>query len=368
MNVQLVSRTAVSTMMRRRLLVALPLALLLAAPASTAWAKDSVKVSVSDATGSPLIVNNGQAVGTIQLFYTVTAPEFTLGAFATFNVDWITVLGGGKATNYGSGVTFSLQQDQQGGYVDLSPSPGTFLLTAAGQTGVSTVTVFITTDKDGNPPSDADGTELVGNLKLDAGSSVGTVSNIQVHIRLVHPSPSQCLRAYDFVTDQDFSIGILSTTSLVVPKNGAHKDQVVSSNPGQFSDNVLIANTCATDQSFDLGIGLDPAFSPNGANAVFSFTEAGEFDTSNYNVIHSGAGSPHGQVLCLQNVIVPAGTSFLATVHSKVADNLPKGSLPADGTFDFAATLFQNVNSGCTGAPHPLAAPNPATFTLPFTF
>jgi hypothetical protein len=67
-------------------------------------------------------------------------------------------------------------------------------------------------------------------------------------------------------------------------------------------------------------------------------------------------------------VTVPAGSSFLATVHSKVADNLPKGSLPADGTFDFAATLFQNVNSGCTGAPHPLASPNPATFTLPFTF
>ncbi len=28
-----------------------------------------------------------------------------------------------------SGVTFDLQQDQQGGNVDLSPSPGTFLLT-----------------------------------------------------------------------------------------------------------------------------------------------------------------------------------------------------------------------------------------------
>jgi hypothetical protein len=354
-------------MMMRRLLVVLPLALLLAAPGSAA-AKDSVKATVANATGSPVIVNNGQAVGTIQLFYTVNAPQFPLGAFATFDVNWMTVLGGGRATNYGSGVTFDLQQDQQGGYVDLSPSPGSFLLTAVGQTGVSTVTVFITTDKDGNPPSDADGTELVGNLKLDAGSSVSTVSNIQVHIRLVHPSPSQCLRAYDFVTDQDFSIGILSTTSLNVPKNGAHKDQVVSSNPGQFSDNVLIANTCATDQSFDLGIGLDPGFSPNGANAVFSFTEAGAFDTSNYNVILSGTGTPRGQVLCLQNVTVPAGSSFLATVHSKVADNLPKGSLPADGTFDFAATLFQNVNAGCTGAPHPLASPNPATFTLPFTF
>ena len=341
-------------------------ALLFTLGAGTAWAKDSVKVTVSNASASPVIVNNGQAVGTIQLFYTVTAASFPLGAFATFDVNWLTVLGTPRATNYGSGVEFDLLQDQQGGYVDLSPSPGSFLLTAAGQSGVSTVTVYISTDKDGNPPPSADGTEIVGNLKLDAGSAVGTVSNIQVHIRLVHPV-SQCLRAYDFVTDQDFVVGILSTTSLNVPKNGAHKDQVVSSNPGQFSDNVLIVNTCPIDQSFDLGIGLDPGFSPQGANAVFTYTATGEFDTSSFNVILLGAGTPRGQVLCLQNVTVAAGSSFLATVHSKVADNLPKASLPADGNFDFAATLFQNVNSACTGAPHPLASPNPATFTLPFT-
>jgi hypothetical protein len=366
MNVERISRIAVSTIVRR-FLVVLPIALLLAAPGSAA-AKDSVKVTVSNATGAPIIVKNGEATGTIQLFYTVNAAQFTLGAFATFDLNWIIVQGGGNPTNYGSGVTFDLQQDQQGGNVDLSPSPGTFLLTAIGQSGVSTVSVFITADKDGNPPSNADGTDLVGNLKLDAGSKVGTVSSIQVHIRLVHPSSSQCLRAYDFVTDQDFNVGILSTTSLTVPKNGAHANQVVSSNPGQFSDNVLIANTCATDQSFDLGVGLDSGFAPNGANAVFTFTEVGAFDTSNYTVIKAGTGTPRGQVLCLQNVTVAAGSSFLATVHSKVADNLPKAFLPADGTFDFTATLFQNVNSGCTGAPHPLASPNPATFTLPFTF
>ena len=152
----------------------LPIALLLAAPGS-AVAKDSVKVTVSNATGSPIIVKNGEATGTIQLFYTVNAAEFTLGAFATFDLNWIIVQGGGT-TNYGSGVTFDLQQDQQGGNVDLSRSPGTFLLTATGQSGVSTVSVFITADKDGNPPSNVDGTDLVGNLKLDAGSKVGTVS------------------------------------------------------------------------------------------------------------------------------------------------------------------------------------------------
>jgi hypothetical protein len=66
-------------------------------------------------------------------------------------------------------------------------------------------------------------------------------------------------------------------------------------------------------------------------------------------------------------VTVPAGTSFLATVHTGIKSQWPQGSLPADSTFDFAASLYQNVNSGCTAPLDPLATPNPATFTLPFT-
>lgn len=340
--------------------------ILLSASVGTASAKDSVNVTVSNASGSLVIVNNGQATGVIQLFYTVNADQFTLGSFATFDLNWVTVAGRGPATNYGAGINFTLQQDQQGGNVALDPAPDMFLVTAAGQSGVSTVTVVITTDKDGNPPPSADGTDLVGNLKLDAGSALGTVTNIQVHIRLAHLS-SQCLKVYDFVTDQDHTLGTLSTTSLTVPDHGANKDKVVSSNPGQFSDNVLVANTCATDQSFDLGVGLDPSFTTNGANAVFTYASPGEFDSSDITLLLANQVGPAGVALCLQNVTVPAGSSFLATVHSKVVDNLPKTSLPADGTFDFAARLFQTVNSACSGALHPLATPNPATFTLPFT-
>src|SRR5688572_19657426 len=111
--------------------------------AGSAWAKDSMDVTVSNATGSPVVVNNGQAVGTIQLFYTVNATEFPLGgAFATFDVDWVVSQGQGKPyTDYGSGLPFSVTQDQQGGHVDLVPNPDTFTLTAAGQSGTSTVTV-----------------------------------------------------------------------------------------------------------------------------------------------------------------------------------------------------------------------------------
>jgi len=210
-----------------------------------------------------------------------------------------------------------------------------------------------------------DGTDLVGNLKLDAGSKVGTVTNIQVHIRLVHPT--DCLKVYNFVTDQDFNLGILDSTSLNVPKNGAKAGKVTSSQPGQFSDNVLVVNTCGSDQSFDLRIGLDSSFTTNGANAVKTYNAAGEFDSSNFNTILSGTGTPKGQSLCLQNVTVAAGTSFLATAHSKITDNWPQTSLPADGTFDFAASLYEQVNASCSGSLHSLASPNPAAFVLPFT-
>jgi hypothetical protein len=336
--------------------------------AGTASAKDSLAVSVTNATPAPVIVNNGQAVGTIQLFYTVDASAFTVGEFATFDINWLTSAGAGPATQYGTGLPFTVVQDQQGGHVDLVPNPGTFTLTATGQSGASRVTVYITPDKDGNVPPDADGTDLVGNLKLDAGSKVGTVTNIQVHIRLVHPT--DCVKVYNFVTDQDFNLGILSTTLLNVRANGPKAETVGSAQPGQFSDNVLIANTCATAQSFDLGIGLDGSFetnpSGNPGNAVFTYTAAGEFDSSSFNAMLTG-GTGNKQNLCLQNVTVPPGTSFLATVHSAVRKDWPKTSLPADWSFDFTATVYQDVNAGCTGPLHSQVSPNPVTFTLPFT-
>jgi hypothetical protein len=357
-----------AAMTKKVMMVIAGLVVLTIVTSGTAWAKDSLAVTVTNASGSPLIVNNGQAVGTIQLFYTLEASEFPTGPFATFDVSWL-INPGSHATTYGSGVNFTLVQDQQGGNVDLAAIPSSFILTSAGQSGLSTVTISITNDKDGNPPSDADGTDLVGNLKLDAGPNVGTVTNIQVHIRLVHPS--SCLKVYTFVTDQDFSLGILSTTNLNVPARGANAGKVTSSQPGQFSDNVLIANVCGVDQSFDLGIGLDPSFSTNPndnpGNAVMTYSASGEFDTTNFNVLLAGSETPNHQNLCLQNVTVPAGTSFLATVHSKVRNSWPQASLPGDKSFDFAASLYQNVNAACTGALDTMATPNPATFSLPFT-
>ena len=340
---------------------------LLAMATGTASAKDSLGVTVTNATGAPVIVNNGQAPGTIQVIYTVNAPTFPTGFFATFDVEWL-INQGSPVTTYGTGLTLEMKQDQQGGYVDLVPSPDTFVMTTAGQSDKSTVTVYIAADKDGNLPPSTDGTDLVGNLKLDAGGKVGSPTSVQVHIRLVHPHPTVCLKVYNFITDQDFTIGILSKTNVNVPSRGANAGKVTSSQPGQFADNVLIANLCATDQSFDLGIVLDSSFTTSGnpAAAVKAYTANGEFDTTDFNTLMTGTETKYPS-LCLQNVTVPAGASFLATVHSKVKDSWPQLNLPADKSFDFSTSLYDTVNAGCTGTLETLASPNPTTTTLPFT-
>ena len=132
---------------------------------------------------------------------------------------------------------------------------------------------------------------------------------------------------------------------------------------------MLIANLCATDESFDLGIQLDSSFttSGNAAAAVKAYTTNGEFDTSDFNALMTGTGTKYPS-LCLQNVTVPAGASFLATVHSKVKDSWPQYRCCRLGkSFEFSAALYDTVNAGCTGTLETLASPNPTTTTLPFT-
>lgn len=273
---------------------------------------------------------------------------------------------GKPATNYDGGVPFKLVQDQQGGFVDLVANAADFTLTAPGQNGTSTITVYIASEKGTLPPT-TDGTDLVGNLKLDADSKVGTVTNIQVHIKLVHPT--DCLKVYNSVTDMDFNE--IVTANVKVATNRQHLGEVTGSTPSQFSNNVWIVNTCATNHSFNLGIGLDKSFSthPNGnpGNAVFTYTAVGELDSSSFNILTTSGGTSQKQNLCLQNVTVPAGTSLLATVHSALRDGLMDTDLSSEKRFDFAATLYDNVNAGCTLPLYPQASPNPATSTLPFT-
>src|SRR4030095_4761509 len=168
----------------------------------------------------------------------------------------------------------------------------------------------------------ADGTELVGNLnmRIPGSNHVGTPTSVQVHILLVHPTA--CLKSYNFITDTDFN-SIITLATVNVNNNGKVTG---TSNPAQFSDNILIANTCGQDETIDLDILLDSRWetNPNNnpGNAVFTYSANGEIDPDTFDIEDFGAQAAQKQNLCLKNVTVPAGKSFLATVHSGVIKGL----------------------------------------------
>jgi hypothetical protein len=147
---------------------------------------------------------------------------------------------------------------------------------------------------------------------------------------------------------------------------------VNSTNPyGSLSDNVLVVNTCEFgEEQFDLRINLDSRFSTqpnnNPGNAVFTFATAGEIDPSTFNIAAFGTGTAQGQNLCLQNVTVPGGTSFLATVHIAINKPMSAGALPADGLFNGFAASLSAAGENCTGAPV-VADANPMSAPLSFT-
>jgi hypothetical protein len=335
------------------------IAFLVLAISASAWAGDDIQTSVAP-VGTPvpsIVLNGNQATqGTIQLFYDVTAFSFTPGPFARFSLNMQDAHITG-ASNAVYPATLSLVQNGSEN-LTLTPDTSSFNVTGQGWTGSTEVQISIPT---GVP--NTDGTDLVGNLNLSVPGSnhIGTVSTIQVHIRLVYPTA--CLRVFPFLTDGDFN-GIISSISLVI-----NRGVVKSSNPGQIQDAVLIVNTCSTSQSFDLKSGLDSRFqtnpSGNPGNAVFTYNATGELDPSSSLTVLQAGGTAQGQAMCLQNITVPAGDSFLAAVHSEVIKGQTTTQL---GTSPFSFTWnLDAAGSTCNNAtPNLDATPNPATSTLTF--
>jgi hypothetical protein len=223
-----------------------------------------------------------------------------------------------------------------------------------------------------NPALNVDGTVLVGNFKLDAGNDLKTVTNVQVRIRLVNPTTaSACLRVYDFITDADLTNAITST-EVGVNKKG----KVTSTNPyGSLSENLMVVNTCATSETFDAKVTVDPSFSTqpnnNPGNAVFTFATDGEIDPSTFAIGSFGLGTPQGQALCLQNVTVPAGSTFLTTVHMNINNGMAAASLPGGGTgpgtFSGFRAALSTAGFGCSGSLVSIASPNPVSAPVAFT-
>ncbi len=357
---------------------------------SIAAAKDAVWSSVDSSSVNPSLVsyptpdfvmNNGNplstgtfAVGTIQLFYTFDGTSFPSGPYTSFELDLGIKIGPttGQATRY---TVNPLLLEQIGSKnIVLSPVPASFSVPNNLWTGSSVIGISIDPAVALDPSLNEDGDELVANLRMTTpnGSFLDTVTNVQVHIKLAHPT--SCLRLFNFLTDQGFST-LINTTNVNLG-GPANNKKVVGTNPhGQFSDNVLVVNNCATPQTFDLQTTMDSHFDfgPGGANAnaVFTFMTNTVVDPSQFNATNFGTGTAAQKKLFLQNITLPTGSSFLVRVHmALIKGNVPSW-LPANGMFDqFSAQIFTPgtpLANIATAIPFALAVPNPATTQMGFT-
>ncbi len=341
--------------------------------ASTAVAGDAIKASVEapTTTPTPVVMVNGAgytpgtyAIGTIRLVYTVIGYAFTTGEFATFQLGLENTSGykGGAATIY----PVDLNLEQVGSGLVLTPETATFSIESVNWRASTSVKISI-------PPgvSNDDGTVLVGNLQLSTsppGNHLDTVTTVQVQIKLAYPS-SSCLRMYDFVTAEDLT-ALTGPISVNVSKDGS---KIRSTQPGQLSDNVLVVNTCAQAQAFDLKVELDPAFQvhPNGnpGNAVFTFVTEGAAAPTAATIqsLAPTPGTAQAQALCLPAILLEPQETLLETVHMAI-DTSVNPSLLTPDAFQFTAGLYvASPGTACgAGAPNPLASPNPVSVALAY--
>ena len=331
--------------------------ILIAATAVTGFAGDNVQVSVQAISPEASIKINGNDVtqGNLQLWYTVNAYSFPTGVFGTFNINMKALHLNGTA-NALYPATMTLKQN---GFpnVILTPASGTFNVGYQGWEGSTVVTISIPSGV-----SNADGTELVGNLNfsIPGGNKIGTPTSVQVHMRLVHPT--YCIKVYNFMADAGADNIFDDTFQVDVKvKNGL----VNSVSPGVVSYNMLVANVCGQDRTVDIGAALNSSWEVSGAQGVKLYSAAGEIDLSGYDVGLFASGQNHGTNTCFGNATILSGQTVLLNVKTKIMDGLSAVSV-ATSPFTFSGSV-REAGTSCAGNLDPLASPNPVSAGLGFT-
>ncbi|HEX7230930.1 MAG TPA: hypothetical protein VF452_11095 [Candidatus Binatia bacterium] len=350
------------------------------AGAASAWAKDAVVSAVSTPLSppNPIIIQNGTqysqgtyAIGTIQLFYTVPAYQFPAGNFGYFTLDLS--IQGGKATpptNYP--VNLTLKQTGSAN-LDLDPVTENFNVDSVNWHGSTRVNINIPAAVASNPSFQVDGAELVGNLQMvtPSGSHLDTVTTIQIHLILTHPT--DCLKAYSFITNNDNTAQV--NPIQVSKQSNNHK---VSSNPQNPHYILVITNTCSVAQCMDTRFGLNNDFELKGAQAVKTFSSNSLLDSfSQVSSFFSGSpiADPHGTSMCLTapattlcgsgGIPVLGGESYLikADINIRSDASFPP---PAKYTGFDANLLDGGSTNNCTvpGTLNSVADPNPISSEL----
>lgn len=355
---------------------ALTLSALLAAPSAFAG-KDVLEVGLTAITpahaslsvgGTPMAVG-GFSGGNIVLQFTHAGTSFPSGTttFGGFVLKQRLVdrsAASGQDTTYGSGLSFTADQQGTGGALQLGVAPVQQTALAAGAQADRSVAITVACNQ-ATPCTYADGDTLTANIHFAASNELDTSVKVMVKVKLVAP-PTQCLSFYNFVTDQDLTTAV-TRTDVGVVASGRNAGRVTSTMPfGQLSDNVLVVNSCGTAQQFDLDINLDPSFDTNPhdnpGNAVFTYAGSSSASPANFDLSAFGEGTPQGQVLCLANVSVGANSSFLATVHMGIRRGMAQEALTPNA-FLFTAGLHA-AGTACAGAP---VAPGTAGASVGYT-
>ena len=236
------------------------------------------------------------AVGTIILNYTYVGTSFPAGAFAAFDLN-LKVYDATTRSEPVYPVLLTLE-DIGSKHLELWPAMSPVSMTGLGWSQTNQVVINIPSSVATNPEFMADGSQIVGNLRMTTpgGSGVDTVTNVLVKITLVHPA-GPCLKVYSFVTDTNY--GEMQTSTEVNVNSNTGK--VTSTNPlGSMSSNAMVVNTCGFDITFDIKVTLDSSFLAQGnGNAVHTFMTSTELDETTFDIAAFGADDPKGQQLCL---------------------------------------------------------------------
>ena len=348
---------------------------LLAMAAPQALAGEDIRVAVSVPAGQPvpLMTENGNpyaqgsyAIGNLRLEYTVVAYAFPAGPFASVELDLQTAAKSGASTVYPA----SLQLSQTGSSnLLLVASPDQFSINGHPWTGTSTLDIEIPASVASNPAMNLDGTTLVGNLQLasNAGSRLGTPTSVQVKIRLVHPTA--CVRLFTFLSDMEIDMAIDSMT-LTYGTSGGNANKILNVSPStQVRHNILLVNTCSSDETVDLAIGKDSRFDfgPSGApaNAVFLFSTVGELSPGPIDLATLTDGPVLGKVLQILDLVLPGGETVLVSSHLKFDKDAYNALNVGTSPFVFSATTYEP--GGTFTALHGGTDPNPASTSVSFT-
>ena len=345
----------------------------------TTWAKDAIMAAVTaDPPANPIIVRNGTeysqgtfAIGTIQLFYTVPAYQFSAGDFGSFYLG-MSIKEGKSNPPTGYTVPVSLKQTGSAN-LELVPLTSSYEVMDSSWKDGTIVHINIPSAVANDPAFQVDGAELVGNLQIVApgGSHLDTVTTIQVHLILAHPTA--CLKSYSFITNNDNTAQVE-----LIEVSKKRNNQTVSSNPQNPHYINLVTNICSVAQCMDTRFSLHDDFELKGAQAVKTFSSNALLDSQSEVFgffANDPIATPLGVTMCLTapasatcasgGIPVAGGEAFLIKADIQIKSD---ASFPPPAQYDgFGTTLLEGGSTGnCSddGFMNLVADPNPTSVML----